>query len=1348
MGKLQRIAAWLAELCPREATPLWQRLQVAEDRNGGLREQAQQATATLEEALPRYSQLSEGLELVAGSLAWLQDHTRHPLALRGDPVWLQEQLWENSLRLVELEKLGVALETLHGQGVELEATLQSTAHPAVQERLQDLWSQWQLLGELEKEREASLQELLALARQFWPGLAKLAGALGNTQRRVLDLEDTAASDPKDIPAKLAAMQALRGKLDALQSELDSLGACGMELMSLCGDPEKPTVTKSLDDLYSSWHSLNRMWAEQQKHLEDQLPASVTDPATMQRLLAWQAEAEVPGEGDPELKRVALWWAVGKTDAVSWQVLQKDVLSHSMMVQAVQEAGWRLQLPSDGSGARTEVLQGSLRQLSHRWSQVLAKTEHRQLALEHKLSQVREVSLEVAGLVQWLDQVELQLFSSKPTWDPSEATKDKLAALLELCEEMESKWPTYQRVQEKLRPLLASCHPNGASMAERSLRALEQKWASLSSCLQEQKEQLLQSPNRAAGVQAALQKLLKWVKQTEEALAALPPPSYILDTVSKQRGQQQALAQEAEAQSKKLAGLAVGAACLTQDNGGPRSLVASAKERLAKVLQQVTERGEVLEEAHQQAKQFRESWQLLLKWMDGLESACPAPAGAPPVKPEDLKALLGQHKGFQRRLRAKRPIFEAALQQGGLLRGRALLPADGQELDAMQRELKERWGALWSWAAERQQKLEELLLSSGCFSDALQSLLDWLCWVEPQLAEETPVAGDRDLVGTLMEQHKAFQAELGQRAVSLRTLRCSAQELARGGSSVDTRWLQSQMEELEERWEHVGRLSVSQQTRLEGALRQAEEFHRLLCTFLSRLSGLEKSVVDGAPPEEEEALTEGRSQLEELQQRVQCQQLELDCISSLGEEILSACHPDAVGTVHSWVDLAKSRFQQLCSRVQQQEQRLQAQAASLAVDRKVLERLSDWITAAEEALSLRDQEPLPEDARQLEELHIQHMVFLQELGHKQAEVEKAAKNGRQERAAQVGATASSCQWSSGWHGTSRALPQPPLVPLEDLEPQSPLLAQLVHRWQCLWLAAQDRQRRLQRSQQRHPELEERVSFDFAAWRKRYLQWIGHRKSRVLDIFHSIDRGHDGRLTQQEFIGRVLASKFPTSLPEMKAVAKIFDVNRDGFIDYYEFIRALHPSRDVLQRAANVDHIQEEVKRQVAECNCVKCFQVEQIGATRYRLGECQQLRMVRILRSTLMVRVGGGWTALDEFLVKNDPCRVKGRTNLKINERYLSPGLLGRKGTGSQSAPASKMLSPSCSTPSLCLYSSASAPSSPVPRKAVLRRTHSGDRCLPSCHPAGAAFAAGAAGPGAEPPGHPRREAVPRDVPAP
>ena len=43
---------------------------------------------------------------------------------------------------------------------------------------------------------------------------------------------------------------------------------------------------------------------------------------------------------------------------------------------------------------------------------------------------------------------------------------------------------------------------------------------------------------------------------------------------------------------------------------------------------------------------------------------------------------------------------------------------------------------------------------------------------------------------------------------------------------------------------------------------------------------------------------------------------------------------------------------------------------------------------------------------------------------------------------------------------------------------------------------------------------------------------------------------------------------------------------------------------------------------------------------FQFGDSQKLRLVRILRSTVMVRVGGGWETLDEFLQKNDPCRGK------------------------------------------------------------------------------------------------------------
>ena len=56
---------------------------------------------------------------------------------------------------------------------------------------------------------------------------------------------------------------------------------------------------------------------------------------------------------------------------------------------------------------------------------------------------------------------------------------------------------------------------------------------------------------------------------------------------------------------------------------------------------------------------------------------------------------------------------------------------------------------------------------------------------------------------------------------------------------------------------------------------------------------------------------------------------------------------------------------------------------------------------------------------------------------------------------------------------------------------------------------------------------------------------------------------------------------------------------------------------------------------------------------FQFGESQRMRLVRVLRATVMVRVGGGWQALEEFLVKNDPCRGK-QTFLysygKISER--------------------------------------------------------------------------------------------------
>ncbi|KAM6355833.1 dystonin-like [Podargus strigoides] len=206
------------------------------------------------------------------------------------------------------------------------------------------------------------------------------------------------------------------------------------------------------------------------------------------------------------------------------------------------------------------------------------------------------------------------------------------------------------------------------------------------------------------------------------------------------------------------------------------------------------------------------------------------------------------------------------------------------------------------------------------------------------------------------------------------------------------------------------------------------------------------------------------------------------------------------------------------------------------------------------------------------------------------------------------------------------------------------------------------------------LREFANFDI--WREKYMRWMNHKKSRVMDFFKRIDKDQDGKITRQEFIDGILSSKFPTSQFEVTAVADIFDRDGDGYIDYYEFVAALHPNEDAYKLLTDADKIEDEVTRQVAKCKCAKRFQVEQIGDNKYRFGDSQQLRLVRILRSPVIVCVGGGCMALNEFLVKNDPCRAEGGTNVEPREKFIladgaSQSMAARPPTGCRSQPSSR-----------------------------------------------------------------------------
>merc|ERR1719244_461095 len=157
-----------------------------------------------------------------------------------------------------------------------------------------------------------------------------------------------------------------------------------------------------------------------------------------------------------------------------------------------------------------------------------------------------------------------------------------------------------------------------------------------------------------------------------------------------------------------------------------------------------------------------------------------------------------------------------MKQGRALQNKAP-KTDEETLKQMMTDLKNKWNNVCQKSVDRQRKLEEALLFTGQFKDATQALLDWLKKVEVGLVEDGPVHGDLDTVMALVEQHKAFCAEMKNRSAQVESVRRTADDLLVQASIEDAATIRSQITELVSSWEKVEKATEIRTLRLEEAL---------------------------------------------------------------------------------------------------------------------------------------------------------------------------------------------------------------------------------------------------------------------------------------------------------------------------------------------------------------------------------------------------------------------------------------------------------------------------------------------------------------------------------------------------
>ncbi|XP_016332650.1 dystonin isoform X9 [Sinocyclocheilus anshuiensis] len=1422
IDKMNKTGPQLLELSPTEGAPIREKYEAADKLYSQLKVDVKHRAAALDEAFSKSTQFHDKIDPMLESLERIAERLRQPPSISVEIEKIREQISENKAVNVDLEKLQPSYETLKQRGEEMiarsEGADKDLSAKAVQDKLDQMVFLWNDIQALLEEREAKLLDVMDLAEKFWCDHCALNVTIKDTHDMLKELEEPGV-DPSVVKQQQESAEGFREEINGLQEELNVVQNLGVELMTACGEPDKPVIKKSIDEVNSAWETLNKTWKERVETLEEAMQAAVqfqdslqnmfdsvdimegkldsmspvgTDLETVKQQIeelkefkgdAYQLQIEmerlnhqtglllkkVVEEADrtsilePMNELKMLWDDLDKKiinrqhklegallalgqfqhaldELVAWlthteellgdqrkacgdpkaieielakhHVLQNDVLAHKTTVEAVNKAGSDLIDSSAGEEARG--LQNKLENLNQRWRTILEKTEQRRQLLDSALLQAQGFHGEIEDMQQWLKESERQLLASKALGGLPDTAREQLNTHLELCSTLEAKEEIYKQLLDRGQQILAMTPEGQDSTTELDLRNLQEKWACVRAKVTERKVKLEEALAMATDFHNSLQDFINWLTQAEQTLAMASPASRILETIMFQIDEHKVFVTEVNSHRDQIIELDKTGTHLKyfsqkQDVVLIRNLLLSVQGRWEKVVQRSVERGRLLDDARKRAKQFHESWNKLMEWLEESERALDSELEIA-NDPDKIKTQLTQHKEFQKALGSKHSVYDTTSRTGRALKDKTSLLDDNQKLDDMLSELRDKWDTVCGKSVERQNKLEEALLFSGQFTDALQALIDWLYKVEPQLAEDQPVHGDIDLVLNLIDSHKVFQKELGKRTGSVQALKRSARELIES-SHDDSSWVKVQMQELSTRWETVCSLSVSKQTRLEQALCQAEEFHSTDHILLEWLAEAEQSLrFHGALPDDEEALRALIEQHKEFMKKLEEKRQALNKATSLGEAILSICHPDSITTIKHWNTIIKARFEEVTAWARQ-----------------------------ETTLGEKDKEPLPQELEEVKTLIAEHQAFMEEMTRKQPDVDKITKTHKRKATADPPVQSQIPVLEKGRTARKRSPTQSMFTTASQaqIETKNPRVNLLVSKWQQVWLLALDRRRKLNDAMDRLEELKEFANFDFDVWRKRYMRWMNHKKSRVMDFFRRIDKDQDGKVTRQEFIDGILSSKFPTSRLEMSAVADIFDRDGDGYIDYYEFVAALHPNKDAYKPLTDADKIEDEVTRQVAKCKCPKRFQVEQIGANKYRFylgnqfGDSQQLRLVRILRSTVMVRVGGGWMALDEFLVKNDPCRVhhhgskmlrsesyssitqspigwqlshflsllhpsaKGRTNVELREKFILPEgttqvMASFRYRGRRSRPSSRGTSPNRSN------SSHSCPAQPNP----------------------------------------------------
>merc|ERR1712223_1650354 len=1155
---VKKAADEIIQKAPNKNDPAIKETKKKLDKLDGLWNQIQKGTGDrskdLEQALALAEKFWDELQNVMNNLKQIQDNLNNQEPPGVEPKVIEAQKAELKNIKKGIDSTKPIVDKCKATGKELMSKVGDSERPEVKRHIEDLDNAWDSITSMFHKREKNLIVAMEKAMEYHDTLQALKDFLAKAEKKFDNLGPI-GSDIDKVKKQIGDLKKFKDEVDPWMVKVEALNRQADELTERTSPDQARRIKEPLAEVNKRWTDLNKAIVIRQKELEHALLRLGQFQHALNELLVWIERTDKtvntlkPVYGDPQ---------VIEGELAKLKVIVNDIQAHQSSVDTLNDAGRQIIETEKGSREASQT-QNKLNELNTKWNDLLGNAESRQVELEDALKEAQAFAQEIQDMLLWLNDVDAALSSSKPVGGLPETAKDQLDRFMEVFKELEGTGPKVEALLGRGNDYLKKSKDGGANNLQNNLRTLKSRWDNILTRANDKKIKLEIVLKEAIEFHDALQAFIEWLTEAEKKLGNLKPVSRVLNNITIQIEEHKEFQNEVSTQRETMLSLDKKGTHLKyfsqkQDVILIKNLLVSVQNRWEKVVSKSAERTRALDYGFKEAKEFHESWEFLCTWLDEAKVRLEEMGVQSKNDPAKIKREIERLKDFQKELSGKQPMYDATMKNGKVLTDKAPKP-DHPILKEMLTELKNKWLNVCNLSVEKQRKLEEALLLSGQFKDALKALMDWLKKIGAGLDDKSPVHGDLDTVIALVEKHKNFEEELNSRTEQYEPLKQTAEELLENAEGQDKVKIQTQLTEMTSSWENIWSLSQNKTKRLEGALSQAEELHKSVNMLSEWLSEDEEEV--------KKQIDEHQKFMAELKEK----ERDKDFTLNLAQEILSKCHPDAVNIIKHWITIIQQRWDEISTWALQRLEKLEEHLKQLQDLLALLDELMQWLIGKENILTELEQEPLPDDSEIIKKLIDEHQEFMDNLSSRQPEIDAVCKPMRPKSTAPSSRKTSKIGRPPGRESRDQSPDREPSRRTSRISPGSretpdrrgaprfpdrkssracvagpkedgiknPRARALWDKWRHVWMMAWERDRRLKEKLGYLHELEKVKNFNWDEWRKRFLKHHNNKKSRVTDLFRKLDEDADGFLTRDDFIEGILKNKFASSRLEMNAVA---------------------------------------------------------------------------------------------------------------------------------------------------------------------------------------------------------------------